>query len=195
MQRSLPRFELLYLGVPVANRGVSVHRETARFRIYQRRRNREITQCWATTHKIVTPFKMTVKNTGLAVEKLLSLLDLLRIRITTVDPFFDQVFPDQGKSGFTPVTHPPELPPANISPCTIIHGPETVARLLRGQVLHDGIGFPEDKVSIFQGGDLPIWVQAKEAAIKLSGVDLATFLARLKRPPKSVQLQLLDFST
>src|SRR5262249_52958982 len=55
----------------------------------------------------------------------------------------------------------PELPPSDVRLPLWIVGPELVAGLLGGQVLHDCAALPELEIAIDEGRNLPVRVQSQ----------------------------------
>src|SRR5262249_59971817 len=90
------------------------------------------------------------------VEFLLAARDLLRVWAAAAEALLHEVLVDQRAAGPLPVRQLPALPAADIGLPSRVRRPEPRLRLLRRQVLHDGVRLPEHDAALRHDGPLGV---------------------------------------
>src|SRR5262249_53929509 len=103
-------------------------------------------------------------------ELLLAARDFLRIRAAAAEAALHEVLVDQRAAGALPVGELPALPPADVGLAPRIARPQPRLRLLRGEVLSEGVRSHEHEAVVPEDGLLAVGVDDGEPRLHVTAV-------------------------
>src|SRR5262249_1148465 len=167
----LPGGKRFQAAVPAPDLAVSAQRVASDLRAGQPGSDGEVGERQAISDQPVAAAQVSVQYLRDGLELLLAARDLLRIRPAAAEAALHEVLVDQRTAGALPVGELPALPPADVGLVPRIGRPQPRLRLLRGEVLHDGVRFPEHEAVVLEDGHLAVGVEHGELRLHVIAVE------------------------